>query len=891
MDSTNPYYKTELKELFVQFSSSENGISSEEAARRIQKYGRNEIQEAKGTPWWMMLLAQFNSPVVWILVGAVAVSLFIGLSGRGDAHEAFRDAIIIGIILVLNAGFGFYQEFRAEKAIEALKKMASLKAVVIRDGKEVKIDAAEVVPGDIIVLETGEKIPADSRLIDSSSLETQEAALTGESTPVSKAPGDIDHHVGVADRHNMVFSSTIVTRGHATALVCGTGMDTQIGKIAHMIQTTTTEPTPLQKQLAKLGKWLGILVLIICTVVFLTNWLTQQGSLLVSFMAAVALAVAAIPEGLPAVVTVSLSLGVRRMAKRNALVRHLPSVETLGCTTVICSDKTGTLTHNEMTVKHVFMNNKDVTVEGSGYRPEGKFSVDAKELDMLLKIGALNNDAKLDREKFTIIGDPTEGCLITSALKAGLDQEELNKKYPRVDELPFDSERKRMTTVHDIAGKRFAYVKGAPDMLLDQCVKLWINGKIVKLTPKTKKQILAKNEEYAKSALRVLGFAFKEIRKTDKKETWEKGLVFVGLQAMIDPPREEVKQAIARCKDAGIKVVMVTGDLMTTAEAIAKELGIEGKAITGSDLAKMNEEQLAKIVNDISIYARVNPAHKMKIVHALKSQGHVVAMTGDGVNDAPAIKKADIGIAMGITGTDVAKEASEMVLTDDNFTSIVNAVEEGRGIYDNIRKFVNYLLSCNVGEVLIIFIGTLLGLPLPLIAVQLLWINLITDGPPAVALGVDPVAKDAMKRPPRKLSQKIMSKGMSLNVFSMGALICIATLVMYYIGWKGLFGLQPSVELGRTMAFMTLVLLEIVRLQMIRSSYHTGMWSNKWLIGAVLLSLGLQLLVVYTPLSIFFRTIPLGLTEWLFMGGALVGVFIIGTIAGKIIKKVTQEFY
>jgi Ca2+-transporting ATPase len=683
----------------------------------------------------------------------------------------------------------------------------------------------------------------------------------------------------------MVFSSTIITRGHGTAMVCDTGMNTQIGKIAHMIQTTKTEQTPLQKQLARLGKWLGILVIIICAVVFLTNWLTQDVSIMVSFMAAVALAVAAIPEGLPAVVTVALSLGVRRMVRRNALMRHLPSVETLGCTTVICSDKTGTLTHNEMTVKRIFTNNKDVAVEGSGYKPEGGFSTKKEELDMILKIGALNNDAKLDKQKWTCIGDPTEGCLVTSALKAGFDKEALDKQYPRVDELPFDSKRKRMTTVHSIKGKRFAYVKGAPDMLLDLCNKIWLNGKITTLTPKHKKIIIAKNEEYAKSALRVLGFAFKELRKGAKKETYEKDLVFVGLQAMIDPPREEVKAAIAKCNAAGIKVVMVTGDLQTTAEAIAKELGIEGKALTGAELARMSEHELEKVVENISIYARVNPEHKVKIVAALKAKGHVVAMTGDGVNDAPALKKADIGIAMGITGTDVAKEASEMILTDDNFTSIVNAVEEGRGIYDNIRKFVNYLLSCNVGEVLLIFIGTLLGFPLPLIAIQLLWINLVTDGPPAVALGVDPVAKDAMKRPPRKIADRIMSKGMSLNIFTMGFLIMLATLLMYYIG------LQTSVELGRSMAFMTLVLLEIVRLQMIRSSYHTGMFSNKWLIGAVGLSLLLQLAVIYTPLSESFRVIPLGGAEWMWMLGALVGVFIIGSIATRLIKHVTREFY
>lgn len=870
------YYRRSVKELFAYFTSSEKGLSTDDAASRLARYGKNELKEEAGEPWWKILAGQFNSAVIWILLGAVVVSIIIGET---------IDAIVITVILLLNTVLGFAQEFKAEKAIEALKKMAGLKAVVIRNGLEEKIDASELVPGDIIVLETGEKLPADARLIEAINLECQEGALTGESMPVSKRMLEFDKDVSVADRKNMVHSSTIITRGHGKAIVCATGMKTQIGKIAHMLQNTEANETPLQKQLAKLGRWLGILTIIICGLVFLTNIIKQSGEFLELFFAAVALAVAAIPEGLPAVVTISLSLGVRRMIKRNVLVRHLPSVETLGCTTVICSDKTGTLTHNEMTVKKIFVNGKDVEVGGSGYRPEGGFSIDSSELDMILKIGALNNDAKLDREKWSIIGDPTEGCLITSALKAGIDKEELDKKYLRIDEIPFDSQRKMMTTVHELNGKKFAYVKGAADVLINKCDKIWMNGTIIQLNPKLKKQVTDKNNEYAKNAMRVLGFAFKELKKNDKKETYEKELVFAGLQAMIDPPREEVKSAIAKCKKAGIKVVMITGDLKTTAQAIAKELGIEGNAIDGTELEMMSDEKLASIVENISIYARVNPEHKVKIVTALKNKGHVVAMTGDGVNDAPALKKADIGVAMGITGTDVAKEASEIILTDDNFNSIVNAVEEGRGIYDNIRKFVNYLLSCNMGEVLIIFIGSLLALPLPLIAVQLLWINLVTDGLPAIALGVDPVPSDAMERPPRKLKDKIMSRGMSLNIFSMGTLICISTLTMYYVG------LQQSVELGRTMAFMTLVLLEIVRLQMIRSSYHIGILSNKWLVGAVLLSLGLQLIVVYTPLSFFFKTVTLGVAEWMYMLGALAAVFVIGSAVNRIIKRFTQEFY
>jgi Ca2+-transporting ATPase len=870
------HYNTALKELFTQFGSSAGGISSEEASRRLQKYGKNELKEAPPEPWWMLLIEQFNSPVIWVLIGAVLISVFIG---------EMIDAVVVGAILLLNALLGFFQEYRAEKAIEALKKMAGLRAVVIRDGDEKQIDSGELVPGDIIVLETGEKIPADARLIEAMNLETQEAALTGESTTVSKLVQDVDKELPLAERHNMVFSSTIITRGHGKAMVCDTGMSTEIGKIAHMIQTVKMDQTPLQKQLSKLGKWLGILTVAICVVVFLVEYFLHQGGVLEIFFAAVALAVAAIPEGLPAVVTISLSLGVRRMVKRNALMRHLPSVETLGCTTIICSDKTGTLTHNEMTVKRIFVDGRDVVVEGSGYHPEGSFSVDKSKLDLILRIGALNNDAKLDKEKWSVIGDPTEGCLITSALKAGIDKDSLDKQYPRIDELPFDSTRKRMTTVHEIEGKRYAYVKGAADLLFEQCETILIGGKVQRLNPKLKKEVLDKGDEYAKGALRVLGFAFKELKKSDKKETWEKGLTFVGLQAMIDPPREEVKASIAKCKEAGIKVVMITGDLKTTAEAIAHELGIQGRSMTGAELETISDEELSKIVEEISIYARVNPEQKVKIVAALKGHGHIVAMTGDGVNDAPALKKADIGIAMGITGTDVAKEASEMILTDDNFTSIVNAVEEGRGIYDNVRKFVNYLLSCNLGEVLIIFMGALLGLPLPLTAVQLLWMNLVTDGLPAIALGVDPVSEGAMKRPPRKLSDKILSKGMALNIFSLGIIICIASLAGFYIGRS------HSVEMARTMAFTVLVTLEIVRLQMIRSSYGTRFFSNKFLWMALLSSVALQLVVIYSPMSALFKTVPLGVVEWAYIGAITLCVIVVGFIATKVIKGVTKEFY
>jgi Ca2+-transporting ATPase len=536
-----------------------------------------------------------------------------------------------------------------------------------------------------------------------------------------------------------------------------------------------------------------------------------------------------------------------------------------------------------MTVTRIYVDGTDIAVEGRGYDPEGGFSGNSDSLDLILTIGALNNDARLDRRTSQALGDPTEACLITSALKAGLDRQDLERRHPRVDEIPFDSERKRMTTVHEIDGKRMAYVKGAPDLLLGRCTRVKSGPVVRDMGPADRDVILKKNEEYAGSAMRVLGFAYKEVAPGETRDTYEDNLIFVGLQAMIDPPRKEAREAISKCKTAGIKVVMVTGDLEATARAIGRELGVEGRSMTGADLHAVTEADLVDTVEDVSIYARVNPADKVKIVSALKSRGHVVAMTGDGVNDAPALKQADIGIAMGITGTDVAKEASDMILTDDNFASIVNAVEEGRGIYDNLRKFINYLLSGNVGEVLIIFVGVLMGLPLPLTAAQILWVNLVTDGLPAVALGVDPVPAGAMQRPPRRATARIMSKGMSLNILSMGILMCIATLIMFVIG------LRESLAVGRTMAFMTLVLLEIVRLHMIRSAYSTPAFSNRWLTAAVLVSMALQLSVIYTPLGKLFGTVPLGSAHWFYMAAAVAGAALAGRLVGRIIGRATAE--
>ncbi len=862
------YFDQEVKEVFEKLDSSEKGLSKLDAQKRLEKYGPNTLKEKKQKTALQIFLSQFNSIIVWILIAALFISAFLG---------EYIDAGVIGVIVILNAVFGFIQEYKAEKAIQALKKLTSLKATVLREGKLQKIDAAELVPGDVISLEEGDKVPADARIFELQDLDIQEATLTGESVPVGKKLDVVRTDAAVAERKNMVFSSTIVTRGHCKAVVAGTGMESEIGKIATLIQEEPESTTPLQKKLAGLGKWLGVVTIFICAVVFGAGVLKGNPPIEM-FLTAVSLAVAAIPEGLPAVVTISLALGVQRMVKRHALMRKLPSVETLGSVTVICSDKTGTLTHNEMTVRKIYLNGEVVEVSGEGYKPVGKFSHEPKGLDMLLGIGAMCNNASLDPQG-NITGDPTEACLITSAAKNNVLKVDLEKKYPRVDELPFDSARKLMSTLNKVGDKKVVYTKGAPDQILKICTKIYDKGKIRAITSEDKNKILKQNEEFANQALRVLGFAYKE---NPTSKNYESDLIFMGLQAMIDPPRAEVRDAIERCKSAGIKPVVITGDHKTTALAIANELGIEGEAISGEELDKI--EHIDSIVDKIAVYARVNPEHKMRIIEALQRKGNVVAMTGDGVNDAPALKKADIGVCVG-SGTDVAKEASAMVLTDDNYSSIVNAVEEGRGIYDNIKKFVNYLLSSNIGEVLILFVATLLGWPLPLVAVQILWINLVTDGLPALALGVDPISKDVMQRKPRNPKEHIVSANMTLNIIIVGVLICIGTLFLFNKTLSE-FG---DVDRARTVAFSTLVVLELVRVYMVRAKYKLGVFSNKYLILAVLSSIALQVAVVYSPLNFLFKAVPLMFSEWLMMGAVALILLAIGFVANKVIGALTHE--
>ncbi len=842
------YYLLPEKEVLAELKTSVKGLSSQEAAERLKVYGPNHIHEEEHPHVFWIFLSQFKSPIVWILLAAMLISLFV---------KEYVDFYVIGAIVILNSILGFMQEYRAERAIEALKKMISLKATVFRDGQERDIDASEVVPGDILLLDTGDKIPADARLLESINLQTQEAALTGESVPVKKEIATFKKELAVADRHNMIFSSTIITNGHARAVVTSTGMQSEIGKIARLIQESEPEPTPLQKTLKTLGMYIGVLVVIVAVLVFVVGVVRMDQPLTAVLLTAIALAVAAIPEGLPAVVTVGLSIGVQRMARKNALVRNLPSVETLGACSVICSDKTGTLTHNEMTVRKLYVNRQEVEVAGSGYSPEGYFSRVSGDFELLLKIGALNNNAKLklDNGSWQVLGDPTEAALIVSAKKAKLDVESLHDKYPRTGELEFTSERKRMTTLHSVGKAKVAYAKGAPEGILSLCSKILVNGHEQRLTREEKQGILAQNEKFAKQALRVLGFAYKELR--DVKDSPEKEMVFVGLQAMIDPPRREAKDAIEKCRTAGIKVVMITGDHITTAQAVAKELGIAGRAVTGLELDQISD--LSAEVENISIYARVNPAHKLRIISALKANGHIVAMTGDGVNDAPALKKADLGIAMGISGTDVAKEASGMILADDNFASIVRAVEEGRRIYDNIQKYLAYLLSGNIGEVLVILSSILLGLPLPLIAIQILWINLVTDGLPALALGVDPAEPGIMKRPPRKADQSIF-KGIAPYVYVYPVILTVFTLWLFD-------AFQADLVKAQTMAFTSIVMFELfqaISCRSVRSPvFSVGLFANKWLWVAVFSSLALHLLIMYVPfLQGIFSMASLSVGEW-----------------------------
>lgn len=874
-------------------TSLESGLSSQEANQRLARLGYNELQERPRPGFWSMLLAQFNNFVVIILIVASLISLLLG---------DYLEAGAILAIVVLNAILGVVQESKAEEALAALQKMAAPDADIIRDGRRQTVPSRMVVPGDLVILETGNYVPADLRLVESVNLRIEEASLTGESVPVSKEAGAIlAGEASIGDRRNSAFMSTLVTYGRGRGIVTETGMQTEIGKIADLLQSYEAEATPLQVKLDKLGRQLGIAALAVCGLVFVLGVFRNPAgtplseTVLDMFIVAVSLAIAAVPEGLPAIVTIVLALGMQRMIKRHALLRKLPAVETLGSATVICSDKTGTLTQNEMTAVRMWTSGQYVDISGEGYRPQGQFTLEGQAYQpaehrtaaSLLQASTLCNDAALERSGdgkdggWRIVGDPTEGALVVAAAKAGLQQAELAQTLPRVAEIPFESERKRMTTIHQVLNGDFsspyiAFVKGAPDILLQQCHFIEVNGQVRPLTPGDKEQVLAANEAMASGALRVLGAAYRPLEQVPAEpdaNAVENELVFLGLIGMIDLARPEVKPAIAEGRNAGLRTVMITGDYPNTAVAIAQQLDMihkDGRILTGAQLDDMSDAQLQQHVESVNVYARVSPQHKLRIVEALQNRGHVVAMTGDGVNDAPALKRANIGVAMGITGTDVSKEVADMVLTDDNYASIVAAVEEGRIIYANIRKFVFYLLSCNVAEILIIFIAMLVGLPLPLTAIQLLVLNLVTDGAPALALGMEKGDPDVMDRPPRPVNEPVINREMQVGILVQSIVKPATVLGAFLIGlnWYGWEG--HGLTTAETMAFATLAMGELVRAYTSRSERHTifeiGVFSNKWMQYAVLSSLAIILAIIYVPaLDPIFETAFLGWSDWLVM--------------------------
>lgn len=877
------------------------GLSDNEARTRLDHYGMNELTSEKSKPAWRKFLAEFKDILVILLLIATAISAGLWVYER-ESNLPY-EAIAIFTVVMLNAIMGYVQEARAEEAVAALGRMSAAQAKIIRDGTRRSLAATQLVPGDIILIEEGDSIPADARLIQTTALQTAEAALTGESLPITKQTRTIAEAVPLGDRDNMVFSGTVVTYGHGRAVVTATGMRTQMGLIAGMLKEAPAETTPLQRELARVGRLLGLIVVIIAIVMIATIVFVEHVSRFAAFfdvlILGVALAVAAVPEGLPAVVTAVLSLGVQRMARRNAIVRHLAAVETLGSANVIASDKTGTLTRNEMTVRIVVTATGRVSFDGTGYAPvgdvhrEGGGVVDGSlrhELVRALAAGDRANNAILQERdgRWTVQGDPTEGALIVAARKAGLEATVLDARLARIGEVPFSSERKLMSTVHTDAEREdrlLVFTKGAPDILLAKCSQELVGETFRSLIELRRAEILRANEELASAALRTIGVALrvlpKDALRNDVDENVEQELVFLGLIGMIDPPREEAKASVARAKSAGIRPLLITGDHPKTASVIAKELGLvqDDKVITGGELERLSETALDDTVKQISVYARVSPEHKLKIVKALQRDAWVVAMTGDGVNDAPALKTADIGIAMGLTGTDVSREAADMVLADDNYASIIAAVEEGRAIFSNIRKFLRYLLASNTGEVFTMFFGVVFGnaiglkaensvVVLPLLATQLLWINLVTDGAPALALGVDPPDEDVMQQPPRSRKESIITGRMWFSILFVGIVFAAGTLLILDASLPGGFieG-HGNMRYAQTMTFNTMVWFSIFHVFNARSderSAFVGLFTNKWLWGSILLAITLQAAVIYIPfLQQAFSTVPLTLGDWL----------------------------
>jgi len=898
-DDDRDWHGRDVEAVLDALETGAEGLSAEEATRRHAEYGPNEIREEDGVSPVALFVAQFQDFLIYVLVFAAILSLAVGVLPGQDPH--YIDAALIFVILLANGVFGFVQDYQAEQAMAKLQELSSPDATVIRDGEKRSIDATEVVPGDIVVIEQGDAIPADARLIEVTTLEAMEAALTGESASVAKQVDPVAADAPLAERSNMVYMNTTAVKGRARAVVVETGMDTQVGGIATQIQAAEEEPTTFQREVNTLGRQIGFGVMGLIGVVAAVQYLfTDAGSVAIA-LTAITLAVAAVPEGLPAVVTLTLALGSQRMVAKNALVRRLPVVESLGAVDVILTDKTGTLTENQMTVRRIAFGDAEYTVTGSGLATEGEFrhgeeTVDPSTLAPVLRCGLVCNNAEPapDDEDQAYYGDPTEVALLVAAAKAGIDG-----AGERLREIPFSSERKRMTVVVAEDDGPTAYMKGAPETVLERCDRVLVDGDLEPLTEERRTAILDRNDAFAADALRVLGFA----RETDVdpdagEETLEEGLVFLGLQGMIDPPRSEVEGAVADCRDAGIRVVMVTGDNLETAKAIGAEIGFDPEgALTGQDLEGMSDDALQSAVEEVEVFARVSPEHKVRVLEALQANDHNVAMTGDGVNDAPGVRNADVGISMGIRGTDVTQEASDMVLQDDNFVTIRDAIAEGRGIFDNIRKFVNYLLSANAGEVLVVFIGVIVGSALfpslfaenaealILTPVMLLWINLVTDGLPALALGTDPKAADIMDRAPRGDDEPVIDRRMLGSIATIAVVMTATGLTLFF------YGLQVTEDLivAQTLLFTFLVAVEMIRIQLIRSRYDLSPISNRWLVAAVLASFALQLGVLYTPVRTFFDVVALGATGWTWIGVAFLGFVVAAVVLETLVARVIPD--
>lgn len=865
------YHQQRMESIYEHLDTTADGLSAAEAEKRLAKYGPNELKAKKKKTPFFMFLDQFKDFMILILIGAAVVAGIIG---------ELTDTLVIIAIVIANAVIGFIQEYRAERAIEALKQMAAPMANVIRDGSVHSVNSKVIVPGDIVLLEAGTIVPVDMRIIESAQLRIDEAALTGESVPVEKAVCELsDPGLSIGDRTNMVYKGTIVTYGRGSGIAVSTGMETELGKIASMLQDEAEVRTPLQKRLTVFGKNLAIAILFICAIVFGIGLLRGEKPLLM-LLTSISLAVAAIPEALPAVITISLALGAKKMVKKNALIRKLPAVETLGSVTYICSDKTGTLTYNRMTVEELYTDGRLIKAGDKA----------ARGLTYFMTGIALNNDSQENAEG-AFIGDPTEVALCRVAMEHEYHRGKLETEFPRVGEVPFDSDRKSMTTIHRQSdGSYLSFTKGAPDILIEKASSVWSDGKPAEIR---RPDLLAANEEMAARGLRVLCIAMKKwdsMPDVCRVDVVENDLIILGLVGMMDPPRDEAKEAVALCKSAGIKPVMITGDHPVTASAIAKRIGIldENDGImTGAALAGLSDEEFATKVEHIRAYARVAPEQKLKIVKALQERHQFVAMTGDGVNDAPALKRSDIGVAMGITGTDVSKEAAHMILLDDNFSTIVQAVKEGRKIYDNIRKFIRYLLTTNTGEIMTIFFAQLLGFPIPLLPIHILWINLVTDSLPALALSVEPAEDDVMRRPPRNPKESIFSHGLGIQTIWAGAFMAFLVLAVQYVSIK------TNTGEWQTMVFTVLCFTQLANALAIRSDrkslFKQGLFSNKSLLGAVLLSILMQLAVIYiVPLNAIFRTQPLSIAELLLCIGISSLVFF-AVEAEKLIHRIAER--